>query len=128
MAAAEELKALRARLDESYTLRIVSRPGEKSGVWRIPERNPDAQNYYIIVEAIGADGKVLTQEISSEEDGSTRRVDTWGVRVDKRVFNRIAADKQDDGIIQNNRFGEKRRGYLEDEYSIETSGGTITHW
>jgi len=128
MAAAEELKALRARLDESYTLRIVSRPGEKSGVWRIPERNPDAQNYYIIVEAIGADGKVLTQEISSEEDGSTHRVDAWGVRVDKRVFNHIAADKQDDGIIQNNRFGEKRRGYLEDEYSVETSGGTITSW
>ena len=97
-------------------------------MWRIPERNPDAQNYYIIVEAIGADGTVLTQEISSEEDGSTRRVDAWGVRVDKRVFNRIAADKQDDGIIQNNRIGEKRRGYLEDEYSVETSGGTITHW
>ena len=128
VAAVEELKALRARLDESYTLRIVSRPGKKSGVWRIPERNPDAQNYYIIVEAIGANGKVLTQEITSEEDGSTRRVDAWGVRVDKRVFNRIAADKQDDGIIQNRRFGKKRRGYLEDEYSIETRGGMITDW
>ena len=128
VAAVEELKALRARLDESYTLRIVSRPGEKSGVWRIPEGNPDAQNYYIIVEAIGTNGKVLTQEITSEEDGSTRTVDAWGVRVDKRIFNRIGADKQDDGIIQNSRFGEKRRGYLEDEYSIETHGGTITQW
>jgi chaperonin cofactor prefoldin len=128
VAAAEELKALRARLGESYTLRIVSRPGEKSGLWRVPEGNPDARNYYIIVEAIGADGKVLTQEITSEEDGSTRAVDVWGVRVDKPVFNRIAADKQNDGIIQNSRFGEKRRGYLEDEYSVETSGGTITRW
>ena len=128
VAAVEELKALRARLDESYTLRIVSRPGEKSGVWRIPERNPDARNYYLIVEAIGVNGTVLTQEITSEEDGSTRRVDAWGVRVDQRIFNRIAADKQDDGIIQNSRFGEKRRGYLEDEYSIETRGGTITRW
>jgi len=128
MASAEELKALRARLDESYTLRIVSRPGEKSGLWRVPERNPDARNYYIIVEAIGPGGSVLAQGITSEEDGSTRTVDAWGMRVDKQVYNRIAADKQDDGIIQNSHFGEKRRGYLEDEYSLETLGGAITRW
>ena len=128
MASAEELKALRARLDESYTLRIVSRPGEKSGLWRVPERNPDARNYYIIVEAIGPGGSVLAQGITSEEDGSTRTVDAWGMRVDEQVYNRIAADKQDDGIIQNSHFGEKRRGYLEDEYSLETLGGAITRW
>ena len=38
------------------------------------------------------------------------------------------AQKQDDGIVQNNRFGEKRRGYLQPEYAFPTSGAALTHW
>ena len=55
-------------------------------------------------------------------------VSTWGVRVDETTFQRIAADKQDDGIIQNNVFGRKKKGYLAPEYLIPNSGGFITSW
>ena len=119
---------LREDVEREYELRIVARPGERSGVWRIPDANSSARNYYLIVEAVGAFGAVYDVPIVNEEDGKTYRVKRWGLRVDEAQFQSVAADKSDDGIIQANRVGEKQRGFLQAEYSIPTSGGTITRW
>lgn len=122
------LTRLRQTLEQSYTLRIIARPDQPSGVWRVPKANPAGKNYYILVEAIDADGKPVLLPVTSEETNQTSRVSVFGVRVDERTFNRVRADKQDDGIIQNNRFGEKRVGQLEPTYSFPTAGGAITQW
>ena len=66
------LQQLAADLRKTYQLVIVARQGEPSGVFRIPDRNTEARNYYLIVEAVGPDGKPLALPITSEEDGSTR--------------------------------------------------------
>jgi Family of unknown function (DUF6384) len=124
----ESLRDLYDTLQQAYTLQIVSRPGEMSGVWRIPETNPDARNYYIIVEAVAPDGRTLKVPVVNEETGRTERVSKWGLRVDEDVFRRIAADKQDDGIIQKREFGVKRTGQLQPEYRIATTGAAITQW
>ena len=108
--------------------RIVSRPGEQSGVWRVPDDNPRARNHYLIVEAIAPDGRALQLPITSEEDGRTRAVRQWGLRVDEQTYNRVAADKQDDGIIQDNIVGAKSRGELDVEYTVPTTGAAITEW
>ena len=50
------------------------------------------------------------------------------MRVSQNVFTRVQADKQDDGIIQENRVATKLRGRLEPEYAIPVMGGTITEW
>jgi hypothetical protein len=50
------------------------------------------------------------------------------LRVDEETFNRVAADKRDDGIIQNNVVGRKRRGFMEREYTVPTTGAAITEW
>jgi hypothetical protein len=126
--AISDLQGLRAQLEQTYELRIVSRPDELSGVWRVPQRNPQARNFYIIVEAVTPDGKVLEMPVTNEEDGKTYRVNKWGLRVDERLFQQIAADKQDDGIIQQRRFGIKRRGTLAPEYLMPTTGAAITSW
>ncbi len=126
--ASDALNDLRTQLEREYEIRIVSRPDEYTGVWRVPERNPKARNYYIIVEAVTPDGKTLTLPITNEEDGRTSDVNRWGLRVDLRVFQEVSADKQDDGIVQKGRFAVKRRGYLEPEYLIPTTGGAITRW
>jgi hypothetical protein len=127
-AALNDLRSLSERLDQQYELRIVSRPGEESGVWRVPDENPNAQNFYLIVEAIAGNGAAVTLPIRSEEDGRTRPVSRWGLRVDEETFNRIAADKRDDGIIQQPVVGAKRRGELEPRYTVATNGAAITDW
>jgi len=123
-----ELAALRDELTREYTLTIVSRPGESTGVWRRPPGNSTARNYYIIVEAIGPDGRKLNLPIRSEESGATETVTKFGVRVPQKVFETVAQDKRDDGIVQHNRLGIKRRGVLAIEYQMPFEGGFITKW
>ncbi len=127
-AAIASLEGLVGLLEQEYTLRVVNRPGEYSGVFRIPDVNEQARNYYVIVEAIDSRGNVLTLPILSEETGTTERVKAWGLRVDEDVFNAVANDKKDDGIIQNNRFGEKKRGRLTADFTMPTTGAAITVW
>ena len=123
-----ELEVLRATLRREYTLRIVSRPGEPSGVWRVPQRNPTGRNFYLIVEAVTPDGRSLSLPVTSEEDGRTETVSKWGVRVSEEVFEQIRRDKNDDGIVQRNRLGEKRRGHLDLTYLMPVLGGAIVRW
>ena len=81
-----QLSALRERLEQSYVLRIVSKPGQQSGTWRVPRLNPAGRNYYVIVEAIDSQGRPVPLEVTSEEDNKTERVSTFGIRVDQRTF------------------------------------------
>jgi hypothetical protein len=128
-AALEQLQQARRTLDLEYVVRVVNGPGQPSGVWRIPDVNRQARNYYLLVEAIAGDrGRGLTLPIENEETGETESVDTWGVRVDEDTFDAVRRDKQDDGIIQNDRVGAKQRGFLAPRYEIRTTGGAITRW
>ncbi len=122
------LNALVAQLETEYSLRVVSKPGEKSGVWRLSDNNSAVRNYYLIVEAISPNGERLILPIESEEDGNIKEVSKWGIRVSQADFERVAADKQDNGIIENNIIGSKRRGYLKPDYRIDRSGGNLTQW
>ena len=131
-AAAEEavadLTALRDQLRQEYNLRIVNRSDVQSGFWTFPEINTAATNYYIVVEALDPDGQTLSLPIVNEETGQTDIVDIWGVRVPEAVYNAVAADKLDDGIIQANEIGRKSDGFLEVEYSVPVLGGAVTQW
>lgn len=115
-------------LQQEYLIQIVNRPGQPSGVWRIPDVNQQARNHYIVVEALGPAGERVEVPIRSEETGKTERVSVWGVRVDESTFEAVKRDKQDDGIIENDRFGFKSRGNLQPRYEFPTSGGAITQW
>jgi len=123
-----EMRQIQAQISQSYTLRIVQMPGESSGIWRVPNVNQRTKNYYLIVEAVDGRGNVLNLPITSEETGTTRSVNRWGVRVDSALFNRIASDKQDDGIIQNRQIGKKHAGKYEPEYFVQVRNGKITEW
>ena len=123
-----QLRNLVAELERRYEIRIVSRPNELSGVWRVPDVNPDTRNYYLIVEAVDERGSVLMRSVRNEEDGRLHEVSKWGIRVDEATFESVAADKKDDGIIQDYVVATKDVGQLEPDYRIPTSGATITEW
>lgn len=122
------LQDISEQLAQSYVVRIVSRPNENSAVWRIPPGNSGARNYYLIVEAIDSNNRALEINVVSEENNKAKRTKTWGLRVSEKTFYKIASDKQDDGIIQGNNVGVKRVGYLKPEFSVPTTGATITEW
>lgn len=124
----ERLESVQAQLAQSYTIRVLSRGKERSGVWRVPPNNPDGRNYYLIVEAVDGNNQVVELTILNQEDNRAVRKKAWGLRVNEETFYRIAADKKDDGIIQDNKVGEKPVGYLKPKFSIPTTGATITEW
>ncbi len=126
--AVEELELMLVQLKSAYKLRVVQEHGERSGVWRIPDTNTGARNYYLIIEAVDSRGKVLSLPITSEESGKTKIVSKWGVRVDESTYRQVGADKKDDGIIQNRAVGKKERGQIHPEYSVNTNGAAITDW
>jgi hypothetical protein len=109
-------------------LRIVNRPGEASGIWREPQINTRARNYYLIVEAVAPNGKILSRPILNEENGLTSTVNKWGVRVSSDVFEKVSQDKRENGIIERNIIGRKKRGTLDIDYAMPVLGGAITKW
>jgi hypothetical protein len=126
--AVASLKALTAELNRTYELRIVLREGVYTRVWRVPARNPQGRNNYIVVEAFAPNGQKLTLPIRSEEDGSVREVDIFAVRVPRSTYDAVGRDRDDDGIIQNAVIGEKPRGRLDVTYRMPAEGGFITAW
>lgn len=126
-AAIGEVDGLTATLRQSWEIRVVSRSGVRSGVYRLPP-GKQSRNYYLVVEAIGPDGKALPREITSEENQVKKTVTIWGQRVPQATYDRVAADKQDDGIIQQPRLGEKRRGELDVRWTLPVEAGAITEW
>jgi hypothetical protein len=117
-----------AGIDLDYTLRIVSGRDQRSGIWRRPDGNRRARNYYLIVEAIDRDGRVLRLPVLNEETQRTERVSRFGIRVPEAVYERVRADKRDNGLIDQRDVGHKPRGALQAEWRIEIAGGTITDW
>jgi len=126
--AVQLLTDLRDLIRQDYSLRIVNREGVQSGFWTFPEINADATNYYVVVEAIDANGSVMTLPIVNEENDTIEKVDMWGLRVPEEVYNSVAADKRDDGIIQRNIVGRKQYGFVVIDFVVPVLGGTVTRW
>jgi hypothetical protein len=133
----EQLYGLEALLEEEYEIRIVQEPDVQSGVWRAPDEhmeeaqtNPHARNYYLIAEAVSPNGDCFDREIISEEHKSDRRfVTRWGERVSKSIYDKVKADKLDDGIIQNDILTRKRKGHITEQPALLSKRqGPILEW
>ncbi len=127
-AGASRLEALRGELMQEFDVRIVNRPGEVTGLWRVPKVNAEQRNYYLIVEAVDRSGKAVARTIHNEETDERETVTKWAVRVPKNVFDAIQADKLDDGIIQKAVIGAKVAGKREPSWMVDVAGGALTKW
>ncbi len=126
--AAEDLAALKDDLAADLTIRVVSGPNSTSGIARDNVARPGVENFYLIVEAVDARGKPHALEIESQEDRRTARVASWGVAVPEDEFLKVAADKNDDLIIQDDSVGRKPKGTLQPQYDVPTMDGAILEW
>lgn len=122
------LKDMSDQLGQDYDIRIVSRPDEDTGFWRQSENQPNAMNYYLVVEAVAPGGCVLSVPISSVETQKTERVNIWAQRVEKSTFDRVGAEKQNNGMVVNDILGHKSLGQLTPTFDEPVPGGAITKW
>jgi hypothetical protein len=124
----ETLRDMNEKLAQEYDVRIVSRPDEDTGFWRQSNDQPNALNYYLVVEAVAPGGRVLTLPVTSIETQKTDRVNIWAQRVGKATFDKVAQEKSASGVITNDILGHKARGELEPRFDMPTPGGAITKW
>jgi len=124
----DALKDMNSVLASEYDVRIVSRAGEDTGFYRIPDNSPTGRNYYLVVEAVAPGGALVKTPIVNEESQKTERVSKWAQRVSEDEFNRVAEDKRGDQIIENDILGRKARGELSPEFDKDVPGGAITSW
>src|SRR3989344_7103526 len=132
----EQLSQLEANLNLEYNVLIVSRPGEYTYFDMIYEGTGNTSGFYVVVEARDTQGNVIPRTIADEQQGhQLRTVTMWAERIPESVFNRIADDKDDNGIVDADLFAFKPRGYLSETTAIAgTNGmpiersGQITQW
>ena len=118
---ARDYRQLHQQVGSEYEIVIVG------GVWRFHTELDGVRNYYLRVQAIAPDGTRVPVVIRNEENGNTSEVTEWAERVPREVYDRVGADKQDNGLIDDDDFGFKRRGFVTAERSYEDLG-QITEW
>ena len=136
----QRLSEIDSILKQDYKITIINRQDLKSGIDRYytDENGKRSSGYYLIVEAKDKSGRVMSILIENEEDGKTYKVDMWGERVPEEVYEAVKEDKIDNGIINDDEFGLKRRGYINPEITMKIGGvfrkkpieraGQITNW
>ncbi len=125
--AVAELDRLAATLRQEYTLRIAGRPEDQTGFYR---EHPSFQGraYFVVVDALDANGNPVRLPIRNDETSQTKAVSRFAVRVPLETFNAVRDDKTKNGIVQNARLGEKRRGYIEPDFRMPVLESRITRW
>lgn len=126
--AAAALSQIVETLGLNYTLTVVNRPNVRSGVWRYSTNNRNARNYYLVVEALDPQGKPVAIPVRNEESGAVEKVELMALRVPESQYEKVKADKLDNGLVDDSEVGRKSRGNLSVDYAVPVSGGFITHW
>src|SRR5262245_654200 len=126
-AAIADLDRIAAQLRREYVLRIAGRPQDQTGFFR---EHPSFQGraYFIVVDAVDPSDKPVELPIRNDETNKTETVSRFAVRVPAETFDAIRNDKATNGIVQNARMAEKRRGFTEPEFTMPVLEGRITHW
>ncbi|MBN8849482.1 MAG: hypothetical protein J0I73_15510, partial [Sphingomonas sp.] len=66
--------------------------------------------------------------VRNDETNQTDTVSRFAVRVPQQTFDAVRADKARNGVVQNARLGEKKRGYLDPDFNMPVLEGRITRW
>ena len=135
--AAARLARLDTALREEYRVSVVSGSGKKSAVDRYyrDQAGKRVSGYYLIVEARGPNGEVVTKRVRNSETGKEHDARVWAERVPKEVYDRLARDKKADGVLDETAFAVKTRGRLGESVVMPGADGQplaklgqITEW
>jgi hypothetical protein len=126
-AATAELDQLATMVRQEYVLRIAGRQEDQTGFFR---EHPGFQGraYYIVVDAVDPRGNPVRLSIRNDETNQTEIVSRFAVRVPAETYEAVRRDKRRNGIVQNVRMAEKRRGFIEPEFRMPALEGRVTRW
>jgi hypothetical protein len=124
-------------LSKEYTITIASKP--KSYVTRYYTAHATGERtvsgYYVIAEA-RENGRPISMNVEDSEDNNrVKTVMQWGEEVPLFIYEEVKADKKD-GVVDNNRFATKEKGYLTEKTEftsregrkLQQRGKKITQW
>lgn len=120
---AEIIAREEAVLKQEYTLRVVQRPVSAQERLFEDASGQRVSGTYLIVEAIDPSGRPVSLPIRDAETGETTTIGRWGEEVPKEVFERVVADKQADGVLDETEFAVKRRGELTPRVQMPGANG-----
>ena len=75
-----------------------------------------------------ASGRIVALPVINEETQRSESVALFALRVPQAEYEKVKADKLDNGLIDEAVVGEKRRGELDVDYRVAVAGGAITEW
>ena len=82
-----------------------------------------------------ADGSTVSRRVHNDEKNQDVSVKTWAERIPDAVYERLAADKKSDGILNETAFAVKRKGERDEVIVMPGADGKplsrtgqITEW
>ncbi|MGB9166338.1 MAG: DUF6384 family protein [Rhodomicrobium sp.] len=125
--AVASLDELANTLRQEFTLRIAGRPGDQTGFFR-ENRGYQGRAYFVVVDAVDSKGNPVKIPVRNDETNQTETVSRFAVRVPPETFEAIRQDKSKNGIVQNPRLAEKRRGFVDPDFLMPVLEGRISRW
>lgn len=123
-----KLDAIVEEVRTPLTIKIVDRPNQKSGVWRMKNGDTRTKQFYLVVEAIKPDGSAQVRKVRNVETDRVESVSVWAINVLETVYNTYAMEKKATGLIKARAIGSKKAGSLEVDWGVQTTGAAITSW
>lgn len=115
-ASLEQLEATLAYARTPLTINVVDRSGTKTGVVRSYGAG-GGKAWYLIAEATDPSGRIVPVAVTSAESGEKKLASQFGVRVSEDVFDRVRADKMEDGHVNDKLLGRKPANALTVQYT-----------
>lgn len=108
----------------SYSLYLLSIPGEKTFVIKPDARDSSLKHHYLIVQATNEHGAEVAVDIHDSELGKDLIASRFGIEVSAETFERAQGDERDGLLL----VGKKLPGTVSTEFALPVLDGRVSHW
>lgn len=120
------IRAMQAQMPLAYSLQLRDKPDSKSGVERaVPGVNGSA-HFYLLVSAIGNDGRPVAVPVVDTESSEPHTVEDFGIEVSRDTYDAVKARKQtrEQHIV----LGHKEAGATQPTFNMPVLPGILAAW